>query len=74
MTDEQYKRAHNLHRLIESRTACLNEIDTLWGDEGRLGHYIQTFLSTEEKKALKEQIRAKIANKLVEYKQEFERL
>ena len=74
MTDEQYKRAHNLHRLIESRTACLNEIDTIWGDEGRLGHYIQTFLSTEEKTVLKEQIRAKIVHKLTEYKQEFERL
>lgn len=74
MTDEQYKRAHNLHRLIESRTACLNEIDTIWGNEGSLGHYIQTFLSTEEKTALKEQIRAKIQKKLSEYKQEFEAL
>lgn len=74
MTDEQYKRAHNLHRLIESRTACLNEIDTIWGDEGKLGHYIQTFLSTEEKTALKEQVRANIKALLDRYKQEFEKL
>lgn len=74
MTDEQYKRARSLYRLIESRTACLNEIDTIWGDESSLGHYVQTFLSTEEKTALKEQIRAKIQKKLAEYKQEFEAL
>lgn len=74
MTDEQYNRAHNLHRLIERYSMCLSEIDTLWGDEGSLGHYIQTFLSTEEKTALKEQIRAKIQKKLSEYKQEFEAL
>ena len=74
MTDEQYKRAHNLQRLITSYTMCLNGIDTQWGDEAHLGHYVQTFLSTEEKTALKEQIRAKIQKKLSEYKQEFEAL
>ena len=74
MTDEQYKRAHNLQRLITSYTMCLNGIDTQWGDEAHLGHYVQTFLSTEEKTALKEQIRANIKFLLDKRKKEFEAL
>lgn len=74
MTDEQYKRAHNLQRLITSYTMCLNGIDTQWGNEAHLGRYVQTFLSTEEKTALKEQVRANIKALLDRYKQEFEKL